>query len=156
MLGESLCDGNVMASEQQGSASALARWLVRRSARVLNQDRERYEEQWLADLEDRKTPLRKLWFALGVWRASVHLRRESLSALLPDALTAIESAAEWFVEFSDSPHVDLDQRVRFFEWLRQSPEHVSEMLTVMALEGKLLSVFSELSQREVDDEEHKG
>lgn len=67
----------VVGDEFTATCPNLARWLVRRSAKRLTVDRERYEEQWLADLEDRKTPLRKIFFALGILRAAAVLRRES-------------------------------------------------------------------------------
>jgi hypothetical protein len=67
-----------VAFEELGSGcSAVARGLVKLSARWLIADKERYEEQWLADLEDRKTPLRKFLFSIGLLRAAAVLRRET-------------------------------------------------------------------------------
>lgn len=69
--------GKVVAEELAVAWQTLLRWLVKRSARRLNDDQERYEEQWMADLDDRKTPLRKLLFALGLLWAARVVRRES-------------------------------------------------------------------------------
>ena len=69
--------GRTVAEEIGAACQSLARWLIKRSAVMLTDDQERYEEQWLADLDDRKTPLRKLVFALGIVRAAGVLRRES-------------------------------------------------------------------------------
>lgn len=55
----------------------ISRWIVKRSVGPLAEERERYEEQWLADLEDRKTAVRQMLFALGVVLAARVLRRES-------------------------------------------------------------------------------
>jgi hypothetical protein len=64
------------------ATSMFSKWLIEQSARVLIDDKERYLEQWLADLEDRHTSLAKLLFALGILRAAAVLRRESLPARL--------------------------------------------------------------------------
>jgi hypothetical protein len=54
----------------QGSAG-VAGWLVRRAARQAPADlAERFEEEWLADLLERRTALSQLRFAAGCWWAS--------------------------------------------------------------------------------------
>ncbi len=69
--------GKLLLDELQTAISSITQWLVRRSADQLVDERERYLEQWLADLEDRKTPLRKLLFAAGIVWAAYALRRDS-------------------------------------------------------------------------------
>jgi hypothetical protein len=120
------------------AASKLAAWLVERSACMLveAEDCDRYAEQWLADLEDRRTPLRKLLFAFGVWRASAALRRELEKAPLPPEAAVVEwptaAAVKWIIKFEDSPsRVRFDERLRFLRWLKASPDHVAECLRIM-------------------------
>jgi hypothetical protein len=66
----------VVIDEVGATIQALARSIVKRGAQLLP-DGERYEEQWLADLNDRPTPVRKMFFALGILWAATVLRRES-------------------------------------------------------------------------------
>ncbi|MFC4312565.1 hypothetical protein ACFPN2_26010 [Steroidobacter flavus] len=75
--------GKIVTDEFNATCPSVAQWLVKRSAARLGADRERYEEQWLADLADRGTSIRKLIFAIGVCRAAVTLRREFVPAGKP-------------------------------------------------------------------------
>lgn len=59
---------------------SLTKWLVVQSASILIEDRERYQEQWLADLQDQETRLEKLEFASGVLRASRLLNSRQTSS----------------------------------------------------------------------------
>jgi hypothetical protein len=69
----------VLSDELAVSAPLITQWLVVRSAsRLLDSDREACREQWLADLADRKTWLRQITFALGIRRAALVMRHESL------------------------------------------------------------------------------
>lgn len=44
-----------------------------------------------------------------------------------------EQAAEWFVELDEPPHSETTRR-RFFDWLKQSPQHIEEFLAIAELE----------------------
>jgi hypothetical protein len=114
------------------AASKFAGWLIKRSAWMLIEDSERYAEQWLADLEDRRTSLRKLLFAFGIWRASRELSRELEKAPLPPA----EAAAAWIIQFKDGP-LRIDQRRRFVAWLKESPRHVAAWIRIRQVEQLL-------------------
>ncbi|HEV8330231.1 MAG TPA: FecR domain-containing protein [Steroidobacteraceae bacterium] len=45
-------------------------------------------------------------------------------------------AAEWFARMQD-PRVSLDERRRFLRWLKQSPVHVAEYLTIAGIDSDL-------------------
>ena len=47
-----------------------------------------------------------------------------------------EEAAEWFARMQD-PRVSLDERRRFLRWLKQSPIHVAEYLTIAGIDSDL-------------------
>lgn len=47
-----------------------------------------------------------------------------------------QEAAEWFARMQD-PRVPLDERRRFVRWLKQSPVHVAEYLTITGIDGDL-------------------
>ena len=47
-----------------------------------------------------------------------------------------QEAAEWFARMQD-PRVSLDERRRFLRWLKHSPVHVAEYLTVAEIDGDL-------------------
>jgi hypothetical protein len=97
--------GKIVTDEFGAGCQSFAQWLVKQSAGRLISDRDRYLEQWLADLKDRKTPLRKLLFAFGIVRASTVLRHQPASARpavrrpLCDAptrnLAGIETDEDW-------------------------------------------------------------
>lgn len=65
----------IVSDEFAAECPLLAKWLVKRSAGLLHADRQRFEERWLVDLEDRKTPLRKRFFAGKVFAVALRLRR---------------------------------------------------------------------------------
>lgn len=60
----------------------VSRWLVVRSAGIVVNDSARYKEQWLGDLADLRSPLKKLTFAINVLQVGILLRfrRQRLSA----------------------------------------------------------------------------
>jgi transmembrane sensor len=47
-----------------------------------------------------------------------------------------QEAAEWFARMQD-PRVSLDERRRFLRWLKQSPIHVAEYLTIAGIDSNL-------------------
>lgn len=47
-----------------------------------------------------------------------------------------QEAAEWFMRMQD-PRVPLEARRRFLRWLKQSPIHIAEYLTVTGIDGDL-------------------
>jgi hypothetical protein len=68
--------GNLIASELYELAPTLARWLVRRAVLRLNKhQRERYEEEWTAHLDDCAGSASKLLHGLGCLICSRALRR---------------------------------------------------------------------------------
>lgn len=69
--------GKLVTDEFVAGCPSLAAWLVTKSAGLLIEDRDRYLEEWLAVLADRKTALRKLLFAVGILWAACRLRRSS-------------------------------------------------------------------------------
>jgi hypothetical protein len=71
--------GKIVTDEFSAGCQAFAEWLVRKSAGRLATDRDRYLEQWLADLNDRKSSLQKLFFAFGIVIASAVLRQPAAS-----------------------------------------------------------------------------
>jgi hypothetical protein len=127
-----------MISEEFGAGcGALARSLVRRTAALQPRTRERYEEEWLATLEERRTPLRQLLFALGIWRKRGVLRRqlEFEKVHLPPEV----AAAKWFVDVMNSPSpMGIEERRHLVAWLKESPEHVVALLRTKQV-YKLLS-----------------
>ncbi|GFE91933.1 hypothetical protein [Steroidobacter agaridevorans] len=69
----------LLSEEVNVSLSALARWLALRTSRlIIGSQRERYAEEWLADIEQCKTPLRKFLFALDLWRSALVIRNHVL------------------------------------------------------------------------------
>jgi hypothetical protein len=128
--------------------SRFAKWLVERGARALAEDRERYAEQWLADLADRPTPWAKLWFAFGVWHSSGRLRfvleKARVEGLFTDegddaAMSPTRVAAKWTLRIEDSSGLSAEERARLMQWLKQSPTHLYELLWSMELSKRLRS-----------------
>jgi hypothetical protein len=69
--------GAMAGAQANASAPAVARWIVRRAVlRLPPELRERYTEQWLADLQDIPGPLAKLWTAVGFVVSTGALGRE--------------------------------------------------------------------------------
>ena len=59
-----------------------------------------------------------------------------------------QEAAEWFARMQD-PRVSLDDRRRFLRWLKESPLHIAEYLTIADINGDLQRV--QLTAVLVDD-----
>ena len=138
--------GKIVTDEFSAGSSALARWIVKRSARALFDDRERYEEQWLADLEDRKTPLQKLSFAVGILWAARGLKG-AFSGEPPVVQTPVtevsersrlfsEEAAYWYFMCIDAPSMLPSDRREFIAWIRRTPENVVQLVMVAQLDGQ--------------------
>jgi transmembrane sensor len=62
-----------------------------------------------------------------------------------------QEAAEWFARMQD-PRVSLDDRRRFLRWLKESPVHIAEYLTIADIDGDLQRV--QLSTVLEDDDVH--
>jgi hypothetical protein len=76
--------GKVISDEVVSGTVGLARWIVKLSASHLcGSQRERYEEEWLANLADRPTAIRKLLFAADCMRAACVMRHHYLYDDLP-------------------------------------------------------------------------
>jgi hypothetical protein len=65
--------GSLLAAEVYVHAEPVARWLIRKAAaRVPERDRERRQEEWLADLNDMPGAVQKLLWGVGChWAATV-------------------------------------------------------------------------------------
>ncbi len=75
--------GRLLSKEFEVGVLPLARWLVRRAARQLPEPvRERYEAQWLQDLEDMESPVGQLVNATSIWWLSGSIARECLTPAL--------------------------------------------------------------------------
>lgn len=67
-----------VAEEMLGLTKRFSAWLVKQNAKRLPAElRESYEEEWLRHLEDLRSHLSRLIFALDLWRASSFIQRES-------------------------------------------------------------------------------
>jgi hypothetical protein len=74
--------GNMIASELYDCAPSIARWLLKKAvARLPEQQRQRYHEEWHAHLEECPGKLGKLWHAFGCAYSSSKLAVPSLRPL---------------------------------------------------------------------------
>lgn len=135
----------IIGDEFNAICPKLAHWLVKRSARWLVSDAERYEEEWLADLEARKTPTRKLLYAMGLPWSAAALRRESirgraLKQRQSERSDIVERQADAPIELVPSKHaMDAAEFARILgaEWVVHSSAHDSgEDVAIYSADGR--------------------
>jgi phytoene synthase len=104
---------NMAASEFYDRSSGFARWIVRRALyQIPKKDRQRREEEWLADIDDYPGKLSQVVRACGIFRAGRKLLVQSISEY-PDAAVARMGAAGSF--FSAMRILPTEQRYGMFE-----------------------------------------
>ena len=70
--------GNIIASEIYDTAPAAARWLIQRAvARLPEDERNRYQEEWLSHINEYSGNLTKIYHAIGMNWAAVTIRTNS-------------------------------------------------------------------------------
>ncbi|WP_129782021.1 hypothetical protein [Peristeroidobacter soli] len=96
-----------ISSELAVVLSEIPAWLVKKSAATLRKDAERTAALWLADLDARKTPLRKAIFAASVFRTTMASRggfaprRRAVKLKLRRAIRAFMRAQSPFIDLPD-------------------------------------------------------
>lgn len=74
--------GNVMANDLCMSAPRICTLIIRQAAKRLGRHKERYEEEWLADLSERETVYAKYQHAIGCYLGAERIRRQARKVTL--------------------------------------------------------------------------